>query len=114
MLALLGGHQEFMPGYSQDIAMLTASGGSPDIAAFFLFYAGLFVAVRWWKLSDPLRRSRLSVFATVIAAVLAFVIPFTQPWGLFSAAIIATSVQLSSSWLSQNQKLEVRRRMLQT
>ncbi|REK09883.1 MAG: serine/threonine protein kinase [Planctomycetota bacterium] len=83
------------------------AGGAPQLGAFLAYFGALFVAIRWWKQADPMRRTRLSVWgvgACVLAAwVVDFLWRFPQPWGVMVAAIISTSVQLVSPHASPEQ-----------
>ena len=80
--------------------------GSPRLLAAVGYFGGLMFLLRWWKLMDPMRESRLSIMATagcVLAAILIhFVLPY--PRGFLIAATIAMSVQISSPWLSVEQR----------
>jgi hypothetical protein len=77
--------------------------GSPLLYAYLAYFGALFVSLRWWKQADPLRRTRLSVWTTGVAVLVAWLIhliwPFPQPWGLMVAAIISASVQLVSPFV---------------
>lgn len=69
-----------------------------SVAAF----GALFFLVRWWRLADPLRLTRLSLWSLMVCGLLAWVIAdccgFPQPWLPMAACGIAVSVQLSSPW----------------
>ena len=90
-------------------AILYEPDGSPRALAAVGYFGGLMFLLRWWKLMDPMRESRLSIMSTagcVLAAILIhFVLPY--PRGFLIAATIAMAVQISSPWLSleQRQKL---------
>lgn len=79
---------------------LYAEDGSPLAGAFLVYFGLLFLAVRWWRLADPQRTARLSLWATARTLLAAFVInlfwPFPQPWGLMVTAAVALSVQLAA------------------
>ena len=73
-------------------------------------YFGLMMSIfRWWKLTDPLRETRLSMLTSVGVVASAIVIHFVLPYprGFLIAATIAMAVQISAPWLStaQRQKL---------
>ena len=78
--------------------------GSPRLVAFLAYFGFLFVIVRWWRLADPLRSTRLSIWHTAVALFCSFLIglfwPFPQPWGWMLTVTIAIAVQLSSPWLT--------------
>jgi Na+-transporting NADH:ubiquinone oxidoreductase subunit NqrB len=73
--------------------------------AYLAYFGGMFAVVRWWKQADPLRKTRLSVWATgtcvLVAAIVDSVWRFPQPWGMMVAAIISISVQLVSPFADQ-------------
>jgi hypothetical protein len=87
--------------------------GSPESIAFFTYFGFLFVLLRWWRLADPLRSTRLSIWHTAVAvfwaAVLSAFWPFPQPWGLMLAATIAIAVQLSAPWLTPAERAQLPR-----
>ncbi len=75
----------------------------PRWPAFATYFGLLFVALRWWKVSDPLRRNRLDVWATLTSVFWAWLLSlfwhFPQPWGLMAAATISIAVQIGSPWI---------------
>ncbi len=83
--------------------------GSPQLYAYLAYFGSLFFAVGWWKQTDPLRRTRLSIWSTIVAVFVAwaitFVWPFPQPWGLMVAAVMAISVQLVSPFVPPHQRV---------
>jgi hypothetical protein len=85
--------------------------GAPKLAAFLAYFGAIFVTVGWWKQTDPLRASRLRIgpiLTTLLAAwVWWLLFGFPQPWGFMLAAAISITVQLSSPWLSQQDRLEL-------
>jgi hypothetical protein len=84
-------------------ASFYSPGGEPLLPAFLACFATLFVLIRWWRQGDPLRSTRLSLWSTfvcvVLAALVAAVWQFPQPWLPMMAGVISVSVQLSSPWL---------------
>jgi arginine exporter protein ArgO len=91
---------------------LYGSQNTPLLPAYLAYFAGLFLVLRWWKQVDPLRPTRLSVWATGVcvlwAAVLEMFWHFPQPWGLMLVATISLAAQLSAPWLTQAQRTEMR------
>lgn len=79
---------------------LYSASGEPLAGAFLVYFGLLFLMVRWWRLADPLRSTRLSLWSTariLIAAMLVNLFwPFPQPWGLMATAAVALSVQLAA------------------
>jgi hypothetical protein len=89
---------------------------APKSLMTYLSYFGfLFLFVRWWRLADPTRSTRLSLWATAVAVTWAGALyllwpfpsswaPFPQPWGFMFAATVAVAVQLSSPWMNKRQR----------
>jgi hypothetical protein len=82
--------------------------GAPLLYAYLAYFGSLFFVVGWWRQADPLRRTRLSIWSTVLSVMVAWAIscvwPFPQPWGLMVAAIMSTSVQLVSPYVPQPER----------
>ena len=85
------------------------------VMTFLSYFGFLFMLIRWWRLSDPLRPTRLSLWSTAVCVTWAGAIymfwPFPadwtflpQPWGFMLAATIAIAVQLSSPWVDPKQR----------
>lgn len=78
---------------------------------YVAFFAFLFVAIRWWRLAEWTRPSRVSLWSTAFAGFIGWALTFfwwfPQPTGLLVAAAIAFTVQLSSPWLSPSQRREL-------
>jgi serine/threonine protein kinase len=78
--------------------------GVPVAAAMMAHFALLFAALRWWKSVDPLRRTRLSLWAVAVAVVTEWavhqVLPIPQPAGMMIAGGIAIAVQMSAPWIN--------------
>jgi len=77
-----------------------AGDGTPQILAFVASFGTLFALVGWWKQTNPLRRTRLSLISVAWSAVaggmVAAIWHFPQPWLVIVAGTIAVAVQLSS------------------
>ncbi|RIK77319.1 MAG: hypothetical protein DCC67_12860, partial [Planctomycetota bacterium] len=77
-------------------------------AAYFAF---LFVILRWWRLAEWTRSSRVSLWniswCGFIAWGMTFFWWFPQPIGVIVAAIIAFTAQFSSPWLSPSRRREL-------
>lgn len=86
--------------------------GAPLAAAYLVYFAGLFGVLRWWTQTDPLRRRRLSLAATALCLLAAWIMhmfcQFPQPWGLMLAATISVATQLSAPWINPRQAAKVR------
>lgn len=85
--------------------------GVARLPAYMIYFAGLFVILRWWTQADPLRGSRLSLFATSACVFWAWIMymfcQFPQPWGLIIAATVSIAVQLSSPWVTNKERHQV-------
>jgi hypothetical protein len=81
------------------------------LTMYVAFFAFLFVAIRWWRLAEWTRTSRVSLWSTAFAGFIGWALTFfwwfPQPTGLLLAAAIAFTVQLSSPWLSPSQRREL-------
>ena len=77
--------------------------GRPMLLAHMACFATLFLLVRWWLQTNPLRLARLSlgrlILSALVAGVVAWAWQFPQPWLPMVAATISVSVQLSSPWM---------------
>ena len=85
-----------------------AADGTPGVTAFLAFFATLFVALRWWRQVDPLRKTRFSLFATIVCVFIAMLIPWQIPWGFLLAATISVSIQLSAPWMKSADRNRLR------
>ncbi len=66
-------------------------------------FATLFFIVRWWRLADPARPARMSLWPIIVcvfvAAVTADLWGFPQPWLPMVACAASVAVQLASPWI---------------
>ncbi len=78
--------------------------GTPRLAAMMAHFAILLAAVRWWKLADPLRSRRLSLWSVAVVVVTDWliqqVVPIPQPWGMLIAGTVVIAVQIAAPWES--------------
>ncbi|MFK7767361.1 MAG: serine/threonine protein kinase [Mariniblastus sp.] len=85
--------------------------GIPILPAYLIFFAGLFGLLRWWRQSDPVRKTRLSILSVTICLIWATIfshllsVPLTASCIL--AVVISVSVQLASPWLHPTNQLEI-------
>ena len=86
-----------------------SAGGHPQLLAYLACFGTLFLLVRWWRQTDPLRRTRMSLwalFGSALAAMLvAMLWQFPQPWPIMLSAIISVSVQLASPWVPPRDRI---------
>jgi hypothetical protein len=68
----------------------------------------LLLTVRWWRQTDPLRKSRLNLWSmfgcAFMAALIADACGFPQPWLVMFACAVSVSVQLASPWVHPRQR----------
>jgi hypothetical protein len=104
MVQLSGGGLPRLVGHGV-VRSLYDTAGLPKLEAFLAYFGAVFFTTGWWKLCDPLRRTRLRIAPILVAVLFAWiwqlVIPFPQPWGFMLVAGIAIATQLSAPWLSR-------------
>lgn len=85
--------------------------GSPHLLAFLGYFAGLFVVLRLWKQVDPLRSSRVSVWAVLALVLWALILHAFLPFpnGVLIASVVSIAMQLSASWMSRSERGRFRR-----
>ena len=92
------------------------SGGAVQMpmAMYAAYFAFFFLVLRWWRLCESTRSSRVSLWLTAWSAFIGWAMTFfwwfPQPMGLMLAAVIAFTVQLSSPWLSPSRRRELAQR----
>jgi hypothetical protein len=79
-----------------------AGGPLAEGAAYVIYFAVTFFALRWWRLADPRRQTRFS-FLPLLAAGFWSLLPlliWPQPWPWGAGALVMTAaiVQLVSPW----------------
>jgi hypothetical protein len=101
--------------FSQQYSVLThMSGGyvtNMPPAMYAAYFAFFFAVLRWWRLAEWTRSSRVSLWLTAWSAFVAWGMSFfwwfPQPTGLVMGAVIAFTVQLASPWLSPSRRREL-------
>jgi hypothetical protein len=80
-------------------------------AIFAGYFALLFVLLRWWRIAEWTRPSRVGLWGVAwcgfVGWALTFIWWFPQPMGLILAAVTAFTVQLSSPWLAPSRRREL-------
>jgi len=91
-------------------ASMYSVAGEPQLLAFLGYFAGLYLVLRMWRHTDPLRTTRLNLWGTAAcimwALVLHMFLPF--PRGFMIAAIISVALQLSAPWLDLASRNQIR------
>ncbi len=82
-----------------------------DFATSLIYFALLFVAIRWYRMGEYVRESRFSLWRMSVVVVGAWLLHlvcwYPQPTGLLVAAIVAASVQLCSPWLRPSERKQL-------
>lgn len=84
-------------------------GDTHSLLSYLTYFGFLMLVFRWWRLADPLRNARLSLWTTAVCVTFSMALyllwPFqqdwyilAQPWGFMTAATIAIATQLASPW----------------
>lgn len=85
--------------------------GIPLFPAYLIFFAVLFGILRWWRQSDPIRRTRMSILSVavclVVAAVFSHLLSVPLTGNCILAVVISVSVQLASPWFHPNNREEI-------
>ncbi len=91
-----------------NLEQMKDSRGAPTLLAFLAYFGFLFMVPRWWKQTDPLRSTRLSIYHTVMIGLWAWILhqfwQFPQPWGVIVAVTTSIAVQLGSRWIPKDQR----------
>ena len=73
--------------------------GQPMLLAYVVCFGTLFLLMRWWRQTDPLRRARLSLWTVFVSVLVAVVVTqawkFPEPWLPMVAGTISVAVQLA-------------------
>jgi hypothetical protein len=88
--------------------------GRPQMMAYMAVFATLLALVRWWRQSDPLRATRLSLASLIVTAIGAHIAAlawqFPEPWLMMVAGSMSVSVQLASPWVPMYARLRPQRK----
>jgi hypothetical protein len=86
----------------------TEEGANPAPAIYLAYFAFLFVLPRWWRQTELIRNSRLSLWWVFVAAGWAWLLHifwwFPQPLGIMAAGVIAVATQLASPWMPPSRR----------
>jgi hypothetical protein len=87
--------------------------GAPRITAFLAFFATIFAILRWWRPLDPLRKTRFSLWFTIVCVFFGLIIPWQVPWGFLLIATISVASQISAPFMNSSERSRVRREVLE-
>ena len=91
------------PGPHYRPSVLFYANGKPQMMAFMAVFGSLFLVLRWWRQSDPLRTTRLSVWSLIGCAFMAWLVEllwqFPIGWLMMVTCVTSVAVQLSSPWV---------------
>jgi hypothetical protein len=85
-----------------------ASDGTFGLTPFLAYFATVFVVLRWWRQVDPMRKTRFSLWTTIVAAFVAMLIPWQIPWGFLLVITISIAVQLAAPWMNSHERDRLR------
>jgi serine/threonine protein kinase len=87
---------------------LYAGRSTPLLSAYMVHFALLLAIVRWWRTTDPLRRTRLSLWSVAAVAAVDWlihqVVPIGQPYGMLVAAGTVIATQIGAPWENPRQR----------
>jgi serine/threonine protein kinase len=87
---------------------LYANRSTPLLSAYMVHFALLLAVVRWWRTTDPLRRTRLSLWSVAAIAAVDWlihqVVPIGQPYGMLVAAGTVIATQIGAPWENPRQR----------
>ncbi len=87
---------------------LYISDGLPRMSAYMVHFALLLAVVRWWRTTDPLRSTRLSLGSVAVVTVADWliqqVVPISQPYGMLVAAGTVIATQIGAPWENPRQR----------
>lgn len=77
--------------------------GALNLIPFMTYFAAVMAVPSWWKLADPRRESRLSLWSvawvTFVAYIVGEVTEYPVHWALLPVVVVALAVQLSAAWM---------------
>ena len=86
--------------------------GRPTLPLFLMFFGSVFVILRWWRHSDPTRKTRLSVWSVCLswlaATLLAEAFGFPQIAACLAIVATAVATQLAAPWINQTERKQIR------
>ncbi len=85
--------------------------GTETAQACEVFFAALFVIIRWWRKTDPVRKTRLSIlgvtYCLIWAVVLSHLLNVPLTVNCVLAIVVSVSAQLASPWLHPDDRDDI-------
>ena len=85
--------------------------GIPILPAYLIFFGGLFGILRWWRQTDPVRKTRLSLLSVSLcliwATLFSHVLNVPLSINCVLAVVISISIQLASPWIHPETRDEI-------
>jgi hypothetical protein len=82
---------------------LSPADGWPEAKYYLASFGMLLLVARWWRQADPVRGARMGLWpivaCVVLAALVADIWGFPQPWLPMIACCMSVAVQLASPWV---------------
>lgn len=107
-LLIQDGHFYRRWNHHQSFSFYLQHGVLKSLGCSMLFFGGLFFLRRWWRHTDSLRDFRFSVWTVLFTTFLGFIVGallrVPTEWATLWAAIISCCVQLSSPWMSPDDR----------
>ena len=77
--------------------------------SYLISFAGVFAALRWWRMTDPTRKTRLSLFSVgicIVAGVLfGSIFGLNIAWTGIVVGVTAVATQCASPWIHPDRRL---------
>lgn len=82
--------------------------GLPRLAASLTLFTALFGLLRWWRMADPVRKTRVSLWSSglcaVVAVGLASVAEVNPFWPGMVALITSVAIQAAAPWVDRDRR----------
>jgi len=95
--------KDLVSGHTVNFSAAFYQNGTPMLLAHMACFGTLFLAIRWWRLADPLRTTRMSLWSLAFCVAVAWLVgslwQYPQPWLMMTACAMAAAIQLSAPWL---------------
>lgn len=84
--------------------------GLPSILGYMVYFAALFGLLGWWKIADPTRRARFSIFSTALCLFMGIVVQAfcPLPQGFLVAMTACIAIQFATPWINNDDREQAR------